>query len=140
MKKIIFMIASIAIISACSFAGTPPAAVKKTFVQKFPTATNVHWGKENDKEWEAEFKQNGVKLSANFTNAGEWVETEKEITYSELPKPVTEAIKKQFPNWKITEMDKTETAKFGTIYEADLKSGKQKKAVAFKDDGTTVNE
>src|SRR5216683_4680125 len=63
-----------------------PAAVQKAFEQKFPKATKVGWGKENEKEWEAEFTFNGSKLSANFTSDGVWVETEKEIAISELPK------------------------------------------------------
>ena len=134
------MIMSIAVIYSCSFAGTPPAAVQKTFEQKFPKATNVSWGKENKKEWEAEFTIDGSKISANFTNEGTWVETEKKITVSELPKAVSDAIQKQYPDWKITEADKTETAKNGVIYEADIKSGTQKKGVAFKEDGTPVKE
>ncbi len=140
MKRIILIIVSIAFVYSCSFAGTPPAAVTKAFSQKFPTATKVSWGKENEKEWEAEFTLDGSKVSANFTADGAWVETEKEISASQLPKAVSDAIQKQYPNWKITEADKTETAKNGRIYEADIKSGTKKKALAFKEDGTTVIE
>jgi len=117
-----------------------PATVQKTFEQKFPKATKVSWGKENEKEWEAEFTFKGSKLSANFTSDGAWVETEKEISVSELPKAVADAIQKQYPDWKITEADQTETAKNGVIYEADIKSGTKKKGVAFKEDGTPVAE
>lgn len=38
------------------------------------------------------------------------------------------------------ESDKTETLKNGTIYEADLKNGKEKKSVAFKENGSPVAE
>lgn len=117
-----------------------PGDVQKAFEQKFPKATNVSWGKENKTEWEAEFTLDGGKFSANFTNDGTWVETEKKIAVSEFPKPVADAIQKQYPGWKITEADRTETAKNGLIYEADIKSGMQKKEVAFKEDGTPVTE
>lgn len=117
-----------------------PAAVKKTFEQKFPNATKVKWGKENAKEWEADFTLEGKKLSANFTQDGAWVETEQKITIAEFPKAVSEAIQTKYPGWKITEADRTETAKNGLIFEADIKSGAQKKEVVFKEDGTPVQE
>lgn len=140
MRKLFLIILSIALTCICSLAGTPPAAIQKAFEQKFPKATKVTWGRENQKEWEAGFTFNGGKLSANFTNDGAWVETEKEITVSEFPKAVTDAIQKKYPGWKITEADRTETAKNGLIYEADIKSGMHKKEVAFKEDGTAVTE
>lgn len=118
----------------------PPATVEKAFEQKFPNATNVHWGKENAKEWEAEFVLKGENISANFTSDGKWVETEKEIKATELPTAVAEAIKKQYPGWSITEADKTETEKNGTIYEVAIKKGKDKKGVAFKENGSPVAE
>ena len=46
----------------------------------------------------------------------------------------------KYPGWAITEADKTESAKHGVIFEADLKKGKEKKAVAYKEDGTSVAE
>jgi hypothetical protein len=140
MRNLNLMIVSIALIGSCAFAGTPPVAVQKAFKQKFPNATKVSWGKEDATEWEAEFTFDESKLSSNFTNDGTWVETEKEISVSELPKAVTDTIKTKYPDWKITEADKTETAKHGIIYEADLKNGMDKKAVAFKEDGTLINE
>ncbi|MEP7171819.1 MAG: PepSY-like domain-containing protein [Bacteroidota bacterium] len=140
MKKIILFLLNSALFVACSNSGNPPEKVIKSFTAKFPDATSIKWGKENATEWEAEFTLNGSKISANFTADGAWVETEQVILISQLPKAVTDAIQKQYPNWKITEADKTETAKHGTIYEADIKSGTQKKALAFKEDGSTVKE
>ena len=140
MKKIFLMIMSIVLIFSYSFAVTPPAAVKMAFKKKFPTATKVTWGKEAPKEWEAEFTFEGNKISANFGEDGTWLETEKKIKAADLPKAVAAALKMKYPGWAIAEADKTETSKHGTIYEADLKNGMKKKAVAFKEDGTTVKE
>jgi hypothetical protein len=139
MKKAL-LISALVFLFSCSSSTTPPDAVKSAFQQKYPDASNVKWGKENDKEWEAEFDNKGTQLSSNFDNDGSWIETEQSISKSEFPAAVTDAINKQYPGWEIVETDKTETASDGIVYDADLKSGSQKKEVAFKEDGTPVAE
>lgn len=139
MNKIV-MFFTIVLIYSCSFAGTPPDAVKKVFAKKFPTATNVKWGVEGPKEWEADFTYEGNKISANFYEDGTWLETEKEINANNLPKAVLVALKSKFKDWKIVEADLTDTAKNGTIYEVDLKKGFKSKSVAFKENGIGIQE
>ncbi len=139
MKKVFLTLIILAFISS-TFAITPPDAVKKAFESKFKTATNAKWGKEGKTEWEATFSFEGNKLSANFAEDGKWLETENQIKISDLPKAVGDAIKSHYPGWAITEADKTETAKHGLIYEADIKKGTAKKEVAFKEDGKVVVE
>ena len=120
--------------------GQPPAVVIDAFKTKFPSAEKVKWGMEDKTEWEAEFVLNGVDESSNFSADGKWLETETEITLSSFPKEVTDAIAKNYPGWKITETDKTETAAYGLIYEADIQYGNKKTEVAFKPDGTEIHE
>ena len=140
MTKSILITVNILLFSTTIFAVTPTAPVKKSFQEKFPASKNVIWGKENATEYEADFTFKGNKISANFNTDGTWIETEQQITVAALPKAVAAAIQKKYAGWKITEADKTETAKNGLIYEADIKSGTQKKEVAYKEDGTPVTE
>jgi hypothetical protein len=140
MKKYILSLMAIAIFCSSMFAMTPPMAVKTAFDKKFPAATKITWGKEAAKEWEAEFTFEGSTISANFYEDGTWLETETMIKAASLPSAVASAIKKNYPGYVILEADKTETSKHGTIYEADLKKGKSKRAVAYKEDGTYVKE
>lgn len=140
MKKLFLMFVTVALMSGYSFALTPPQVVKTAFDAKFPSATKVSWGKESAKEWEADFVFEGTKISAVFNEDGTWMETEKKIYTADLPKAVLDAIRAKYVGWRIVEVDKTESAKHGSIYEADLKKGTKKKGVAFKEDGTLVNE
>ena len=138
MRKLFLMIVSIYLFSSFSFAGIPPETVKKAFDQKFPNATNTKWGKENAKEWEAEFVFNGSKVSANFNADGTWLETESKNAITDLPKTVTEAIRVNYAGWTITIAEKSETPDKGVIYELVIKKEKEKKEVAYNEDGTPV--
>src|SRR5689334_9737088 len=71
-----------------------PTPVKDAFAKLFPSVKNVAWSKENDSEFEAEFKNGGKELSANFDQTGKWIETETEIKKSELPAAVQATISK----------------------------------------------
>jgi hypothetical protein len=92
MRKIIF-VASVLICSVASgFAQSKtPTTVTASFNQKFPNATNVKWDKESAHEYEASFEWKGKKHSANFSDAGEWLETESPITFNQLPEKVQTA-------------------------------------------------
>lgn len=116
-----------------------PAGVKTAFIQKFPNATGVKWGKENAKEWEAEFKMDGKDYSANFDNAGGWMETEYKINNKEIPSSVTASIGKEFTGYKIDESEVSETAK-GKVYEFVLIKGEVKMEAAFDLNGNLISK
>ncbi len=114
-----------------------PAVVKSAFTQKFPSSTSVKWGKEGDNEWEAEFKMGGKEYSANFDNKGQWLETEYEISESEIPTAVKASLDKQFASFKISESEISETVK-GKFYEFEIKNGAEKKEVSIDMSGTII--
>lgn len=91
MKKVtVLMLGLVMVLSqACAQTQTnAPKNVTDAFSKKFPTAKKVKWNKENETEWEAEFKMNGEEYSANFTSEGIWKETEHEIEKSDTPSAV----------------------------------------------------
>jgi hypothetical protein len=115
-----------------------PEAVKNAFAAKFPGATNVKWGKENAKEYEAEFKLNNNAISANFKLDGSWVETESVIPVADLPAAVTSAIHIKYPGAPVTLAEKTEQPGNKVLYEVAIKVNGKKKSLEINPDGSWV--
>jgi hypothetical protein len=116
-----------------------PENVKNAFTQKFPKATKVKWSKENDKEWEAEFKMDGKEYSANFDNNGVWIETESEINSKDIPSVVKSTLDKEFAGYKVSESEVSETAD-GKAYEFELKKDGKKAEVSIDVSGKVLEQ
>lgn len=138
MKKYFLMVAALLAISLSTLAVDVPKTVSEAFAKKFPAATSVKWGKENSKEYEAEFKLNGKPASANFLTDGTWVETEMEISNAEVPAAVSSAVQKKYPGAVVSNVYKIDNAKGEVTYEAEIKTNNKKKEVVLKADGTII--
>ncbi len=114
-----------------------PEKVQTAFAKKFPGATQVKWGKENAKEYEAEFKLNQKPVSANFDVSGNWKETESVIESNSLPAPVISAIKKKYPSGKIILAEQTEQPG-KTLYEVTVNVNGKKKSIEMNADGSAA--
>lgn len=132
MKKLLFLFAlGLGLTFTAAAQKTPPQAVVATFNQKFPGATDVDWDKEKNGEWEAGFKLNGTEMSANFSDAGQWLETETEIAVSELPQAVRTALQGK----RIKEAARIQKADGSTVYEAEVR----RKDLLFDAGGKSLN-
>ena len=132
------MMVCLAAISLSCFAIDVPKVVTDAFAKKFSGATNIKWGKENAKEYEAEFKMNGKAMSANFSAEGNWIETEAAINVSELPAVVVSSISAKYPGYNISGVFKIEKADGNTTYEAEIKKGSKKAEVILTSDGMII--
>jgi Protein of unknown function (DUF2874). len=115
-----------------------PATIKKEFQAKFPAATNAKWEMENKTTYEVVFKLNNEEVSANYSKEGKWLETEKEIKASKLPKAVADAISKKYPNCKMSEIAEVESAEHGKVYDVELTYSKKKYTLILKSSGEVV--
>ncbi len=116
-----------------------PANIKTAFAQKFPKATKVVWSKENDKEWEAEFKMDNKEYSANFDENGLWKETEYEISLTDIPEVVNSTLFKEFAGCKISESAISETTD-GKVYEFEIKKDGKKVEVSIDINGKVLKQ
>jgi hypothetical protein len=126
------------LLSAATFrasAQTAPAAVKKAFATRYPTATAIEWEKEGA-NWEAEFKDGKTEMSAVFTAAGQFKEVEREVALTALPATVAPYINAHYPGQKIKEAARIEDAAGVVTWEAEV----GKKDVLFDATGKFLRE
>ncbi len=136
---VLLVLASTIGFTACGQKYNVPAKVKSSFTQKFPEAKRVKWDKENDNEWEAEFKMKGKEYSANFDNNGNWKETEYEIKKYQIPEAVQSTLDKDFNGFKIEESEISETTD-GKVYEFELEKGDKEIEVAISINGKIIKQ
>lgn len=143
MKKILFVSAAVVLaggLHAQKLKETEvPQAVKASFVKAFPNVKSINWSKENESEFEAEFKNGGLEQSANFDAAGKWLVTETEIKKGDLPPLVQAALKKEFEGYKVEEAEKVETSE-GVLYEVEVEKGEVTYSVQLAKDGKILKK
>jgi len=115
-----------------------PDAVKNTFSNKFPTASNIKWEKENKTELEANFKMNNTDVSANFKLDGSWVETETTIPSNQLPAAVTNTVNTKYPGSVFGRTEKIEKPGGKLLYEVNITVKGKKKELELDPDGVIV--
>ncbi|WP_207492705.1 PepSY-like domain-containing protein [Aridibaculum aurantiacum] len=100
-----------------------PAEVTDSFKVKFPTATQVSW-RDRLNSFQAEFKEQGQPVKANFASNGEWLKTEKRYNYELLPAAVKDGFKKsKYAEWLIKEVVETHDKKDGQEYRITVRKG-----------------
>lgn len=141
MKKIICIAIACMCLCGVSIAKCkPPENVIKAFNQKFPSATDVEWDKENSHEFEASFKLKDQKYSANYSNAGEWLETESPLSYEQLPEKVKNTFKSSYPKAEVEGVSKIENHKGEISFEIEIEKLLRDKEVFFNDQGVEISE
>ncbi|PHN05131.1 PepSY-like domain-containing protein [Flavilitoribacter nigricans] len=115
-----------------------PEAVLRSFEQKYPKENSPEWEKDDHGNFEAHFKKDGEKYRADFTPAGQWIETENSIKYDDLPEAVQDAIKEQFDKDDITEIEQVEHSSKGWFYDVEFKQKGKNKDVEYNPAGMII--
>lgn len=115
-----------------------PAIVINAFQQKYSKARDIDWEKKGD-IFEVEF-ETGVPSKDHkmwIGNTGKVVLHSQEISKSELPGPVRQSIKTQFPGYSADDLVKVDLK--GVIsYKVDLKKRTEERKVTFNADGKII--
>lgn len=109
-----------------------PQAVKAAFQAKYSDISHT-WQK-HDYGYEAVFTQNNIKYEAEFSETGEWLETEHYVTEKDFPPIVLNLIKQERPGYIITKYEIEITPK-GIFYEVDITDGELEEELYFDSRG-----
>lgn len=115
---------------------TPDENIQKAFTNKYPNASRVKWEKEYG-FYVVDFYFDGFDREAWINTQGEWVMTESDILYNDLPPKVQSAFKEsEYKDWKIDDVDMFERVDMETVYVIEVEQRKQETDLHYTEDGT----
>ena len=84
---------------------TPDEKIVNVLYEKYPNAQRIDWELQHD-HYVADFYDNNIEKEAWFNTKGEWVMTESDILFKNLPEAVQTAFNESdYKNWKIEDVD-----------------------------------
>ena len=98
-----------------------PPEVENAFTVKYPNAGAAKWEVDDNGYWEAGFQLGDLEYNADFTEDGTWVETERSIKLEDLPDVVQRAIKLEFGEDEITEIEAVDHPTKGEFFDVEFK-------------------
>ncbi|WP_185154087.1 PepSY-like domain-containing protein [Fulvivirga sp. M361] len=113
--------------------------VQHLFKKKYPQAESIHWEKDDHNNIEVQFEQNDEKYRADFDLNGNWIETEKSISWKDLPKKVKASVEKKYDKDDIAEIEWVHHNKKGVFYDVEFKKKGKNKDVEFNTSGKQIN-
>ncbi|MDA7597943.1 PepSY-like domain-containing protein [Verrucomicrobiales bacterium] len=116
-----------------------PKVVTDAFEKKYPGAKAKKWEIDKNGNWEAKFTTNGEKYRADFSTSGMWIETESSLKFEDLPEAVKNAVKREFPNEEVNEVESVDKAGRGHFYDVEFKQKGPNKDVEYRKSGERVN-
>lgn len=96
----------------------PSKVVSVSFERHYPAVSVSSWKLEKGK-YEASFRPNDRDMACLFDSTGRLLETETQITFAELPRPVQKALNEA----QVLKVEKILTVQGTTYYEAETNGG-----------------
>ncbi len=119
--------------------GNTPDAVKKAFKVKYPDENDPDWRKDKNGNYESHFKKDGDHFRADFSPAGNWIETEQSIKKKKLPDAILKILEADYSDSKIVEIEKVDHHTKGVFYDVELKKDGDKRDIEVRENGTIMN-
>ncbi|MBD2353175.1 PepSY-like domain-containing protein [Tolypothrix sp. FACHB-123] len=105
-----------------------PTNVQAAFQAKYPQISpkweRHHYG------YEAIFTEKNISTEVEFSDTGEWLETEYLVTVNEFPDFIVKRIKQEYPKFIITKYE-IEITPQGKFYEVDITDGETESELYF---------
>lgn len=146
MKK---LFPALALVLAMSFTATSisaqirkiPAVVTDSFKEKYPDASGVEW-RDKLSVFSAVFSKDGVNYEAKYNSKGQWLNTENEITDSDLPAAIKDGLEKsKYADWNVEKVHMIQLPEGTTQYRVQVgKTDLQKKNLLYSSKGRLLKD
>jgi hypothetical protein len=120
-------------------AAVPPAVVEE-FEYRFADAENVVWLQQGSEYYGAHFQLKGHDAEAIYTPTGDWIQTELDIAYVEMPDSARLYCRSHYPDYQAREVKKVSTRKHGILYEIKVLGGMKQVGMTFDMHGRLIDE
>lgn len=113
----------------------PDKAIIQAVKTKYPEAKKIEW-EQKQGYYVAEFNNNNTEYEAWFDKNGNWVMTESNIKYNNLPQNIRyEFEKSSYSDWKKEDIDKIERPDMKTVYILEVEKEDQDIDLYYTEDG-----
>ena len=133
MKSLLLFLSIWGLIPVITFA--VPPEVEKAFREKYPDAMVEDWEVDVNGYWEAYFELNGTDYRGDFTDEGEWVETESSLDFNDLPDAVQRAVRLDFGDEEIAEVESVDHHTKGKFFDVEFKRKGPNQDVEYNEKG-----
>lgn len=117
---------------------TPGEEIVNVLYEKYPNAQRVDWELQRD-HYVADFRDNNIEKEAWFNTKGEWVMTESDIPFEDLPQAIQTAFgESEYKDWRVDDVDMLERVEMETMYVIEVEKGKQEFDLFYAEDGILI--
>lgn len=117
---------------------TPEDIYIQAFEQMYPDASQVEWETKQGFKV-ADFQLNKKETEAWFDLSAQWIMTETDLRYADLPEAIQTAFKAgEYGSWHVDDVDRIERLDSEVVYLLEVESGKQEYDLYFAPDGTLL--
>ena len=119
-----------------------PKVILDTFHKSYPKADIKGYSKESENgnlSYEIESLEGKTHRDVSYSADGSVVSVEESMVFSDLPEPIRDAIKKDYPKAKVSMCEKVVEGNT-TTFELVVRSGRQKYELVFNAEGTLLKQ
>lgn len=117
-----------------------PSELQNAFENRYQNAQRLEWETEGN-YYVADFWMDNLERSAWFTRQFQWVLTETDLPYAQLPAPVRSAHEASaYAAWKVDDVDMVERPDAETVYVIEVEQGEADVDLYYTADGILVKE
>jgi hypothetical protein len=127
------------VLGAFSIALSVPLEVERAFTERYPSATAGKWEVDSNGYWESRFKIGDLEYRADFTREGHWIESERSIDFEDLPDAVQRAIRLEFGDDEISEIEEVDHSEKGQFFDVEFKRRGRNLDVEYDAQGNRID-